>query len=131
MIHSPDDPIAALATPLASSALAVIRVSGAGSLDLLGRLVKGGATVNARPGHSIGRCKIVDGDEMVDEVMLAVYKAPRSYTGEDGAEIICHGSIPVIQRLLSLLTRSGFRPAGPGEFTAARVPERQDGPDPR
>jgi tRNA modification GTPase len=58
-----------------------------------------------------------DGEEDVDEVMLAVYRAPRSYTGEDSAEIISHGSIPVIQRLLSLLTRSGFRPAGPGEFT--------------
>jgi tRNA modification GTPase len=49
--------------------------------------------------------------------MVAVFHAPRSYTGEDGAEIICHGSIPVIQRLLSLMTRSGFRQAGPGEFT--------------
>ena len=117
MIHSPSDPIAALATPLASSALAVIRVSGEGSLQLLARLVKGGRPVPERQGNTIGRCVLRDGVDDVDEVMLAVYRAPRSYTGEDSAEIICHGSIPVVQRLLSLLNRSGFRPAGPGEFT--------------
>jgi tRNA modification GTPase len=102
---------------MASSALAVIRVSGEGSLQLLSKLVKGGRPVNDRPGNTINRCIIRDGDEDVDEVMLAVYRAPRSYTGEDSAEIISHGSIPVIQRLLSVLTRGGFRPAGPGEFT--------------
>ncbi len=117
MIRSPEDPIAALATPLASSALALIRVSGAGSLQLLGMLVKGGRPLPERPANAISRCLIRDGDEDVDEVMLAVYRAPRSYTGEDSAEIVCHGSLPVIQHLLSLLTRSGFRPAGPGEFT--------------
>jgi tRNA modification GTPase len=117
VIHAPDDPIAALATPLASSALAVIRVSGEGSLQLLSKLVKDGGSLRDRPGNSIKLCVIRDGAEDVDQVMLAVYRAPRSYTGEDGAEIVCHGSIPVIQRLLSLLSRTGFRPAGPGEFT--------------
>jgi tRNA modification GTPase len=68
-------------------------------------------------GHTIHRCILHDQEHDVDEVLLAVYRAPRSYTGEDAAEIFCHGSIPVIQRLLSLLHRSGFRPAGPGEFT--------------
>ncbi len=68
-------------------------------------------------GHTIHRLVIRDGEEDVDEVLLAVYKAPRSYTGQDSAEIFCHGGLPVIQRVMSLLTRSGFRPAGPGEFT--------------
>ena len=68
-------------------------------------------------GHTIHHCVIRDGSVDVDEVLLAVYKSPRSYTGEDGADIFCHGSLPVIQRLLSLLGRSGFRAAGPGEFT--------------
>ncbi len=116
-MRAPNDPIAALATPLVSSALAIIRVSGESSLLLLAPLVKGGRPAHQRQGNTVGRCVIRDGDEDVDEVMLAVYRAPRSYTGEDSAEIICHGSIPVIQRLLSLLGRSGFRPAGPGEFT--------------
>ncbi len=117
MIHSPDDPIVALATAFASSALAVIRVSGRGSLELLGKLVDGGRDVSKRRTHTISHCHIRDSGENVDEVMIALYRAPHGYTGEDGAEIFCHGSIPVIQRLLSLLTRSGFRPAGPGEFT--------------
>lgn len=110
-MRAPNDPIAALATPLVSSALAIIRVSGESSLLLLAPLVKGGRPAHQRQGNTVGRCVIRDGDEDVDEVMLAVYRAPRSYTGEDSAEIICHGSIPVIQRLLSLLGRSGFRPA--------------------
>ena len=95
----------------------MIRVSGEGSLSILGRLVDGGGDLSAHKGHTIRHCLIRDAGEDVDEVMIAVYRSPRSYTGEDGAEIFCHGSIPVIQRILSLLTRSGFRPAGPGEFT--------------
>ena len=117
MINSPDDPIAALATPAASSALAVIRVSGKGSLQILSTIAGGKRELRTLPGHTIHRRVIRDGAENVDEVLLAVYRAPKSYTGEDSAEIYCHGSLPVIQRLLSLLTRSGFRPAGPGEFT--------------
>lgn len=117
VINSPDDPIAALATPAASSALAVIRVSGRGSLELLSSMVSRRFDPAAAQGHSIHRCVLRDGEENVDEVLMAVYKSPKSYTGEDGAEIFCHGSLPVIQRLLAVLTRSGFRPAGPGEFT--------------
>jgi len=116
-VRSPDDPIAALATPAASSALAVIRVSGTGSLQLLTPLVDGGPDPAAAKGHTLHRCVVNDHGEPVDEVLLAVYRAPRSFTGEDGAEIFCHGSLPVIARLLSLLGRNGFRPAGPGEFT--------------
>jgi tRNA modification GTPase len=115
VITSPDDPIVALATPAASSALAVIRVSGADCLRLLSPLA--GRDLAALPGHTIHRVRLRDGQEDVDDVLLAVYRAPRSYTGEESAEIFCHGSMPVIQRLLSLLTRSGFRAAGPGEFT--------------
>jgi len=116
-IRSPDDPIAALATPAASSALAVIRVSGPGSLQLLAPLVAGRFDPASAAGHTLHRCVLKDGEERVDEVLLAVYRSPRSFTGEDGAEIFCHGSLPVIARLLSLLARSGFRAAGPGEFT--------------
>jgi tRNA modification GTPase len=116
-VHSPDDPIAALATPAASSALAVIRVSGPGSLAMLSGLTAPSRDLSGMRGHTIHRLRLRDGDEDVDDVLLAVYQAPRSYTGEEGAEIFCHGSLPVIQRLLSLLIRSGFRQAGPGEFT--------------
>ncbi len=117
VIHSPDDPIAALATPAASSALAVIRVSGRGSLGLLAPLARTRRNLADLRGHTIHHCILRDGEEDVDDVLLAIYRSPRSYTGEDGAEIFCHGSLPVIQRLMSLLMRAGFRQAGPGEFT--------------
>ena len=117
MLSSPDDPIVALATPPASSALAVIRISGAGSLRSLSALLRGAPDLEAAAGHTIRYAVVLDGTEPVDEVMVAIYQAPRSYTGEQGAEIFCHGGIPVVRHLLSLLTRSGFRQAGPGEFT--------------
>jgi tRNA modification GTPase len=112
-----DDPIFALATPFAPSALAVVRVSGAGSLDLLAAVLRGRPALADAPGHTLRRAAVMDGTEQVDEALVAVYRGPRSYTGEDGAEITCHGSLPVIRRILSLLARSGFRAAGPGEFT--------------
>ncbi len=117
MNPSIDDPIAALATPMGSSALAVIRTSGAGSLEALSRLLKDGRELNKTRGGTVHRATIRDGAEEVDEVLISVFRAPRSYTGEDGAEITCHGSLPVIRRILTLLSRSGFRDAGPGEFT--------------
>ena len=112
-----DDPIFALATPLAASALAVLRVSGRGSLPLLEPLLEGRPPLASARGHTARRAVIVDGGERVDEVLVTVYRAPRSYTGEDGAEVTCHGSLPVIRRIVGLLGRSGFRGAGPGEFT--------------
>lgn len=145
-----DDPIFALATPLAPSALAVIRISGKGSLELLEPLLKGRPNLLRERGHTVRKAVVVDegpalargedalgsrplalggasaaarspgsadGAEELDEVMVAVYRSPHSYTGEDGAEITCHGSLPVIRRILGLLGRSGFRAAGPGEFT--------------
>jgi tRNA modification GTPase len=117
VLHTPEDPIAALATPPAPSALAVIRVSGPGSLALLSPLLDGGPDLEDAAGHTTHLRTIRDGEEHVDQVVVAVYRAPSSYTGEDGAEICCHGSMPVIQRVLALLSRAGFRPAGPGEFT--------------
>ncbi len=117
MIQTPHDPIAALATAMSKSALAVIRTSGKGCLELLSALLQDGKNLAAERGNTVHRCVIRDGDEEIDEALVAVFKAPRSYTGEDSAEISCHGSLPVIQRIISLLLRSGFRQAGPGEFT--------------
>jgi tRNA modification GTPase len=117
VLHAPDDPIAALATPPAPSALAVIRVSGPGSLGLLSPLLAGGPPIEEAAGHTVHLRMLRDGAEAVDHVVVAVYRGPRSYTGEDGAEITCHGSMPVIHSILALLSRAGFRPAGPGEFT--------------
>jgi tRNA modification GTPase len=116
VIHAPDDPIFALATAPASSALAVIRVSGIGSLRRISGMTRG-KPLEGLAGHTLHRRVIRDGDENVDEVLISVFRAPSSFTGEEGAEISCHGGLPVIRRLLSALSRAGFRPAGPGEFT--------------
>ncbi|MCK5005895.1 MAG: tRNA uridine-5-carboxymethylaminomethyl(34) synthesis GTPase MnmE [Spirochaetales bacterium] len=122
----PQDSIAALATPWGESALAVIRVSGPDSLRLLASVFEPasatGKTLEEIPGHTVHRGVITaPGEngrrEIVDDVLAAVYRGPKSFTGEDGAELFCHGSPIIIRRLLALLEEAGFRFAGPGEFT--------------
>ncbi len=114
-----DEPIAALATPWGQSALAVVRVSGPGCLGLLSRVCT--APLAEAPGHSLRRGRLIDGfsntPEPIDEVLVAVYRPPRSFTGEEAAEIFTHGSPVILRRALDLLFRAGFRQAGPGEFT--------------
>lgn len=115
-----DDTICALATPYAKSALAVIRVSGDRSFDVLEEICdRGGAPLSKDElrANSIFRTSIVDGKNVVDECMTAVYKSPKSFTGEDSFEIISHGSLIVIRELLALLHRKGLRMAKPGEFS--------------
>jgi tRNA modification GTPase len=122
----PQDSIAALATPWGESALAVIRVSGANSLKHLDSLFRPGSAAMGSlanvQGHTVHRGTIAvdegEGEEeVIDEVLVAVFRGPKSFSGEDGAEIFCHGSPVIIRRLLALLTEVGFRFAGPGEFT--------------
>lgn len=122
----PRDSIAALATPWGESALAVIRVSGEHSLSVLDSLFRpaspAAGTLTAVRGHTVhhGAIVVPDGEgapEIIDDVLVAVFRGPKSFTGEDGAEISCHGSPVIVRRLLALLTDAGFRFAGPGEFT--------------
>jgi tRNA modification GTPase len=122
----PQDSIVALATPWGESALAVIRVSGLDSLRLLASVFEPasatGKTLEKVPGHTVHRGVITapgeNGQrEIIDEVLAAVYRSPQSFTGENGAELFCHGSPIIIRRLLALLEETGFRFAGPGEFT--------------
>ena len=111
------DRIAALATPYAESALAVVRVSGAGSIAAIASVFSRPEALTTAPGNTIHHGYLSEGGSSVDEVMVAVYRAPRSYTGEESAEIFCHGSPQGIQAILDLLFRNGFRQADPGEFT--------------
>lgn len=113
------DPIVALATPYATAALAVIRTSGPGSLELVAALTNRREKILASPGGRLRRAELRDprSGDVLDEVMLGVYRAPASYTGEDMVEIFCHGSPAGIQRVLAVLLREGFRQAEPGEFT--------------
>ncbi|MBN1835323.1 MAG: tRNA uridine-5-carboxymethylaminomethyl(34) synthesis GTPase MnmE [Spirochaetales bacterium] len=119
----PEDCISALATPWGESALAVIRVSGRGSLQRLAPLFRSTrGSLERAAGHSLLHGLLCEsagaaGQQAIDEVLVAVYRGPRSFTGEDAAEIFTHGSPVIVTRVLESLGAAGFRPAGPGEFT--------------
>ena len=117
--YHPGDRIAALATPASRSALALIRLSGDGTIDTLAPLFSPSETLRKADSHSAhhGVMQNPRTGEIVDEVVLVVYRAPTSFTGEESAEIMPHGSIPGVRMLLELLFENGFREANPGEFT--------------
>ncbi|MCL2233546.1 MAG: tRNA uridine-5-carboxymethylaminomethyl(34) synthesis GTPase MnmE [Treponema sp.] len=119
-------PIAALATPLAESALALIRTSGGGhennqsAIELLAEVFSRPEKLRSAPPDSIVHGWITEPDgakKKIDEVLVSVYRAPRSYTGEDGADISCHGGIATVKAVMAALKKAGFREALPGEFT--------------
>lgn len=111
-----DDTIAAVATPPGRGAIGVIRVSGKETFEKLNDLFKG-ADLHKVGSHTANFGTIRDNGEILDEVVVTVFKSPRSYTGEDVAEISCHGSDFVLRRILEALIQRGVRHAGPGEFT--------------
>jgi len=115
--YDPDDLIAALATPWAESALAVIRTSGPECINVLSEIFSAKDKLKKAKGNTIVYGHIVDGKTKLDEVMAAVYRAPKSYTGQDSVELFVHGSLPGMKKILELLFCSGFREASPGEFT--------------
>lgn len=122
-MHLPNrtDTICALATAPGMAALAVIRVSGPEAIPILNRLfrtIRGKAKdLHKAPPYSIHYGKLIDEEQVIDEVLLSIFRAPRSFTGEDVLEISCHGSVYIQQRILQLLQRSGCRMAEAGEFT--------------
>ncbi len=111
------DKIAALATPWAESALGVIRLSGEGSIAAADALFTGDLKKGEPRKLIYGFIKDPEKGEKLDEVMAVPFRAPASYTGQESAELYCHGSLPGLQRILALLFRNGFRQASPGEFT--------------
>jgi len=117
--YQQDDLICALATGWNASALGVIRTSGTGAVEALARIFSRPEILKAAAGQSLVYGHILDPrtDSRVDEVMIAVFRAPRSYTGEESGEITCHGGIPGLKAVLSCLREAGFRDAAPGEFT--------------
>jgi tRNA modification GTPase len=108
------DTICALATA-PGGALGIIRISGPQSLEILSRIFSKDLT-QAQP-NTIHYGHIKNGDKMIDEVLVSVFRAPHSYTGEESAEISCHGSRYILNKVLALLIANGCRQASPGEFT--------------
>ena len=112
--------ICAIATPPGSGAIAVIRLSGEQAIDMCDNVYsspKSNKTLIDQPPNTIHYGSITDAGEIVDEVLISLFKAPHSFTGENTAEISCHGSPYIQQRLLEVFTKHGARMAEPGEFT--------------
>ena len=114
-IHQ-EAPIVALATPPGSSAIAVIRLSGAGVIKRVNEVFQG-KDLTQQISHSIHFGSIHDQQTHLDEVLVSIFRAPKSFTREDAVEISCHGSSFIVQKIIQLLVQHGARLAKPGEFT--------------
>ena len=116
--------ICALATA-SGGAIGIIRISGPQSLEILSHVFRGKGDVMSYPANTIHYGHIINKtsnlksqtSNLVDEVMVSIFRAPHSYTGEDSVEISCHGSRYILNKVLALLIENGCRQAGPGEFT--------------
>jgi len=110
------DIIVALATPQGIGAIGVVRLSGNGCIALMDEIFPSKQLSN-QPANTLHVGLISDGENNIDEVVVSLFKSPRSYTGEDVVEISCHGSSYIIQQLIELCIQKGARLAKPGEFT--------------
>lgn len=114
------DTIAAIATAMTSSGIGIIRISGEDAFSIAEKMFQPKnpkKRLSEQDTYTIHYGNIVDGDEILDEVIVLLMRAPHSYTAEDTVEIDCHGGVFVMKKILSLAIRSGARPAEPGEFT--------------
>ena len=145
--YTPEEPISSIATALAPAALGIVRVSGKGCIELVSRVFSRPKALLEAPGNTLVYGWIIDcpvktdkdkshpdlvsgfilerprnkfgvtDDIKIDEVMLAVYRAPKSFTGEDMVEIFCHGGPAVVMAIQNLMLKIGFRQANRGEYT--------------
>ncbi len=113
------DTIASISTPMGEGAIAIVRLSGSDAISIADKLYKGKHQLSDVASHTINYGHIIDpaSNEIVEEVMVAVMRAPRTYTREDIVEINCHGGIMTVNRVLELTLTNGARLAEPGEFT--------------
>ena len=112
--------IAAISTAVSASGIGIIRISGPEAMDVISRIYrsKGGKKkIKEVPTHTIHYGYIYDGEEIVDEVLVMVMRAPKTFTGEDTVEIDCHGGVYAMNRVLETVLKNGAKIAGPGEFT--------------
>lgn len=112
-----NDTIVALSTPPGISGLAVIRISGPKAFEIVDKCFDGKIKISQAQTHTIHYGKFVHNADLLDFVTISVFRSPNSYTGEDVAEISCHGGIVVVDQIIDSLQRQGCRLATPGEFT--------------
>ena len=111
------DTIAAIATALSPSGIGIVRISGEDAVSIADKVYKGKKSLMECDTHTVNYGHIMDHGQIVDQVLVMVMRAPRTYTGEDTVEIDCHGGTLVMQRILSLVLEAGAEPAQPGEFS--------------
>ena len=116
MIYNDGDTIVAAATPT-GGALCVVRLSGEQAIAIADRVFRGRKSLLQARTATVHYGRIVDGEEVVDDVLLSLFRSPHSYTGEDSIEISTHGSRYVVERIIALLVKEGARMAEAGEFT--------------
>lgn len=112
--------IAAISTAMSASGIGIIRISGEDAMEVISRIYrsKGGKKrIKEVPSHTIHYGYIYDGEELIDEVLVMIMRAPRTFTGEDTVEIDCHGGVFAMKRVLETVLKNGAEIAGPGEFT--------------
>lgn len=112
--------IAAISTAMSASGIGIVRMSGPESMDVISRIYRsknGRKNIKEVKSHTIHYGYIFDGEEVVDEVLIMVMRAPRTYTGEDTVEIDCHGGVYAMKKVLETVLRNGAQIAEPGEFT--------------
>jgi len=114
--HDLTDTIVALSTPSGEGALGVIRLSGKTAIELVNDVFPN-KDLTQQKSHTLHVGTIREGERIIDEVVVSLFKAPRSYTGENVVEVSCHGSSYIIQELLQLFVSQGARLAKPGEYT--------------
>ena len=113
-----EDTIAAIATPSGSGAISIIRISGPKSFETVDSIFIGKTKLSFAPSHTIHYGKIIDSaGDLIDDVLISVFRNPNSYTGEDSIEISTHGNPYITKRIIELLINKGIRLAEPGEFT--------------
>ncbi len=111
--------IAAVATPLSAGGIGIIRISGDNAIEVADRVFRAvsGKALSALSGYHAAFGKVYDGEKPLDEAVALVFRAPKSYTGENVVEISCHGGLYITQQVLRVVLKNGARPAEAGEFT--------------
>ena len=119
MVNSPivNTTICAISTPFGSGGIAVIRVSGEDAIAIVDTLFRGRKSLNDAKAYTVHYGEIVKEQEVLDQVLVSVFRAPHSFTGEDVVEVACHGSVYIQQTLLQWLVDAGCQLAKAGEFT--------------
>lgn len=114
------DTIAAIATGMTNSGIGIVRISGNEAFHIIDKIYQsknGKKKISEMESHTVHYGYIADGNQIIDEVMVLILKAPNTYTREDTIEIDCHGGVLVVQKILETVIKYGARPAEPGEFT--------------